>query len=186
MIGSSALVYRYLDNMKSNFIFINFVFLSVLFFSNPLLAEEGAGWAQLLAKIRHHYPGVQQVPASELSDWMNDDEREPPLLLDVRSKEEYNVSHLKGAMHVMPNSIPDKVLSAVDKEMPVVTYCSVGYRSSAYARQLQKAGFKQVYNLEGSIFGWVNLGYPVYRDEKKVKKVHPYNQFWARYLKPIH
>jgi 3-mercaptopyruvate sulfurtransferase SseA len=65
-----------------------------------------------------------------------------------------------------------------------VTYCSVGYRSAALAQQLQAMGCKKVFNLEGSLFEWVNQGYPVYQGEQVVKSVHPFNRLWGLLLNP--
>ncbi|MBK7701286.1 MAG: rhodanese-like domain-containing protein [Saprospiraceae bacterium] len=51
------------------------------------------------------------------------------------------------------------------KDIPVnkkiIVYCSVGYRSEKIATQLRKKGYKQVWNLYGSLFEWVNAGYDV-------------------------
>lgn len=41
---------------------------------------------------------------------------------------------------------------------------------------MQQSGFSNVYNLDGSIFAWANEGRPVYRGDKQVDEVHPYNQ----------
>jgi rhodanese-related sulfurtransferase len=67
---------------------------------------------------------------------------------------------------------------------PVVVYCAVGYRSSALAQKLQKAGLTNVFSLDGSIFQWANEGRQLYRGSERVKEVHPYNRKWGRLLKP--
>jgi len=58
----------------------------------------------------------------------------------------------------------------------------VGYRSSILARKLQTLGFKEVHNLEGSIFKWANEGRPLVQGQTTVHKVHPYNAHWGRLL----
>ena len=65
-----------------------------------------------------------------------------------------------------------------------MTYCSVGYRSGAFAQTLQEAGYSRVENLEGSIFKWANEGRPVFQDGRRVEKVHPYNDAWGKLLDP--
>ena len=73
----------------------------------------------------------------------------------------------------------------------VVCYCSVGYRSSALAQQLQYELEKPVYqdmksklviyNLEGSIFKWANEGKDLEDNRgRKTVVVHPYN--WGKLL----
>jgi hypothetical protein len=40
----------------------------------------------------------------------------------------------------------------------------------------------KVSNLEGSLFEWANLGYPLFRGTAAASKVHPYNANWGRLL----
>jgi len=75
-------------------------------------------------------------------------------------------------------------LSSFSSEVTIVTYCSVGYRSSCLAELLEGHGFAQVYNLEGSIFERVGEGRPVYRNEVEVETVHPYDKHWVQLLEP--
>ena len=63
-------------------------------------------------------------------------------------------------------------------------YCAVGYRSSAVAERLQKAGVRTVFNLEGSIFQWANEGRPLEADGHPADKVHPYNVRYGKWLAP--
>lgn len=115
----------------------------------------------------------------ELKDWLNSS-REKPVLIDARSSEEYQVSHLKDALNW---DDPDlAVENSAMKKKPIVVYCSVGYRSSALAARLQNQGFEKVYNLEGSIFEWINKGNSVYNGEQEVRVVHPYDADWGRFL----
>lgn len=44
----------------------------------------------------------------------------------------------------------------LDRDQKVVACCTIGYRSSQYARKLRHEGFN-AYNLEGGILGWVSL-----------------------------
>ena len=142
---------------------------------------EGIGWRLVNAKIRSEFPAVKRISTAELAEWLNDSTREQPLLLDVRTRPEFEVSHLRGACHVAP----DAAASAIrpPKDRPIVTYCSVGYRSGRFAERLAAAGFSNVVNLEGSIFRWANEGRELVRDGRKVDKVHPYNRAWGLLLK---
>ncbi|MDQ6911526.1 MAG: rhodanese-like domain-containing protein [Verrucomicrobiota bacterium] len=109
------------------------------------------------------------------------EESEPPVLLDVRTKAEFAVSHIRGARQVEPGSNANAI--GLPRDQPIVTYCSVGYRSGAFAKKLQDAGYKNVENMSGSIFEWANEGRPIERDGKRVEKVHPYNAKWGKLLK---
>jgi rhodanese-related sulfurtransferase len=103
------------------------------------------------------------------------------VLLDARQPSEYRVSHLRGARRIDPDH-PDIEGLSVPRDARVVVYCAVGWRSGDVASRLQEAGYRQVYNLEGGIFGWANRGRPVYRDGERVRRVHPYDETWGRLL----
>lgn len=133
--------------------------------------------------VRRRFPEVRQLSTQELSDWLKSD-REKPFLLDVREADEYAVSHLPGARRVDPSLPAEQLEAAVPKDAPVVTYCSVGWRSSSFAKRLQDAGYKNVQNLEGSIFRWANEDRPLVRDGKPADEVHPYSRHWGRLVKP--
>ncbi|MCC7431231.1 rhodanese-like domain-containing protein [bacterium] len=104
------------------------------------------------------------------------------ILLDTRENEEFEVSHLENAIFVGYNNFSLDSLKNFSKTDTFVVYCSVGYRSSKIIEKMKNAGFKNVSNLYGGIFYWSNKGFPVFRNGKKTKKVHPYNKFWAKFL----
>ncbi|NEQ28665.1 MAG: rhodanese-like domain-containing protein, partial [Microcoleus sp. SIO2G3] len=69
-------------------------------------------------------------------------------------------------------------------DMPIVAYCSVGWRSSRVVDRLQQASYTNAFNLEGSIFQWANEGRPVFQNGERVQQVHPYSRLWGQLLKP--
>src|SRR3954470_10015687 len=127
-----------------------------------------SAWRLVDAGIRREFPQVKRISTAELAAWIAGSDRPPPLLLDVRTQAEFDVSHLPNAVRVEPNA-PAAAFSAA-KDQPIVTYCSVGYRSAGLAAKLQAAGFTDVRNLEGSIFRWANEGRPVYCGDQQVQK----------------
>lgn len=83
-------------------------------------------------------------------------------LIDVRTDTEWQKGHLKGAERFeINNSNWETQISTLDKNLPVYVYCAKGGRSSRSAKQLQKAGFKEIYDLDGGITAWLNAGKPV-------------------------
>jgi len=70
----------------------------------------------------------------------------------------------------------------------VITYCSVGYRSSMIAEKLMNNGIQNVRSLEGGIFEWANRGHPVFSGngttEDLAKYVHPFDKKWGKFLNP--
>ena len=132
--------------------------------------------------VRIRFPQMTQLSTADLAQWLADTRRPAPLLLDVRTEEEFRVSHLHGAVHVDPGARAEAVLSRIPKGRRVVTYCSVGYRSSALAERLRKAGVGSVYNLEGSIFQWANEGRALESAGRPADKVHPYSRRFGALL----
>ena len=74
--------------------------------------------------------------------------------------------------------------------LPVVCYCSVGYRSSDVAQKLYRSaksegqvGELQVHNLEGGIFQWACDGREMVDNAgERAVVVHPYTAFWGNLL----
>ncbi len=109
--------------------------------------------------------------------------KENVVILDTRQPEEYKVSHLAGAKLVDYDNFKIKDVKGIDKEAEVIVYCSVGYRSERIGEKLQKAGFTNVKNLYGGIFGWKNEGLEVVDEkEQPTDSVHTYNKSWSQWL----
>ncbi|WP_434130624.1 MBL fold metallo-hydrolase [Methylocaldum sp. GT1BB] len=79
-------------------------------------------------------------------------------VLDVRSPAEWNQGRIPGALHLYAPFLPDH-LHSFDRTKPIVTYCGSGYRSSIAASLLKRGGFKEVYNIPGSMKAWKAAGY---------------------------
>lgn len=141
-------------------------------------------WAAVERLIDTNYGDVPRITTDSLAERLNGDEARRPILLDARSPEEYAVSHLPGARRVDPNAEAFPSLDSLDRDAPVVVYCSVGYRSARVTHRLREAGFQNASNLRGSIFEWANEGRPVVRHGREVREVHPYNDTWGDLLDP--
>ncbi|MFZ1704527.1 MAG: rhodanese-like domain-containing protein [Saprospiraceae bacterium] len=102
--------------------------------------------------------------------------------LDAREKEEFQISHIKGAKNIGYDYMDMNVVKSLPKNQPIVVYCSIGYRSEKIAARLRKEGFINVFNLYGSIFEWVNAGYPIYKGDIPVKKLHTFNKKWSQWM----
>lgn len=103
-------------------------------------------------------------------------------VLDAREKTEHEVSHLQNAIWVGHDTFTLKSVAELDKNKPVLIYCTVGARSEEIGKKLQKEGFTRVYNLYGGIVHWVNEGRPVFAKGKPTQKVHTYSKPWSVWL----
>ncbi len=110
-------------------------------------------------------------------------EKENIALLDTRSDKEFQVSHLQGARFVDYDNFSTTIVEDLDKDKPVILYCSVGYRSEKIGERLQEMGFTEVYNLYGGIFDWKNKDNPVVNTHQNpTDSVHTYNKNWSKWL----
>ena len=105
-----------------------------------------------------------------------------PLLLDIREKEEFEISHIKNAVHAGYYDFSVSQFESVNKDTTIVVYCSVGYRSSKVAQKLIEAGFKDVRNLYGGIFKWINQEREIVKDSSPTDSIHTYNKRWGRFI----
>jgi rhodanese-related sulfurtransferase len=125
--------------------------------------------------VRARFPDVRIISTTQLADWLSDTNREAPVLLDVRTEDEFNVSHL-------PNAVREVPPEAISSGKPIVAYCSIGWRSAESVRRLVHDGHTNVFNLEGSIFVWASMGRPLEAHGQPIRKVHPYDSKWGRLL----
>lgn len=84
-------------------------------------------------------------------------------LLDVRTKEEWDEGHLKGAklVPISMEGYAEKAKAVLDPKKPVVVYCHSGNRSAAAATRLRAGGFTAVFDMAGGITAWKKEGRPL-------------------------
>ena len=79
----------------------------------------------------------------------------PPVVLDVRTPQEYAAGHVPGALNVPHKALAGRladVLSFRDRE--IVLYCERGKRSTMARGVLLEAGFTSVRHLRGHMVEW--------------------------------
>ena len=96
---------------------------------------------------------MMEISVSTLKDKLENNENF--ILLDVREKTELDICALEGAMHIPMMSIP-KMLSELDKKIPIVAMCHTGVRSSQVCLYLMQHGYDAV-NLQGGIDAWAKV-----------------------------
>ncbi|MBI3232034.1 MAG: rhodanese-like domain-containing protein [Candidatus Doudnabacteria bacterium] len=75
------------------------------------------------------------------------------IILDVRSKGEYQQGHIKGSTHIPVDQLSNNLSKLKSKDTVVITCCASGMRSGMAKKILQSNGYKEVYN-GGS---WISL-----------------------------
>jgi hydroxyacylglutathione hydrolase len=80
------------------------------------------------------------------------------MVLDVRGQEEWDEGHIKGALHIYVGHLPTR-LNEVPRNQPLAVICGVGYRAGLGASILRQAGYREIFNVLGSMTAWNNAGY---------------------------
>lgn len=125
--------------------YFGFIILSIL-----LLSCKQAGGEHIeMISAKQVYEAVYGKAATEGTQ-----------LIDVRTPEEYSVSHLKEAQNICVTSADfEEKAASLDKTKPVYVYCKGGRRSAKAAKILEEMGFTQVYDLQGGIRNWTSEGF---------------------------
>jgi len=99
---------------------------------------------------------IKQVTVQETSEAVK---KENVQFIDVRTPEEYAGGHAPKAANYQLDKIETE-LAKLDKNKPVYVICQTGRRSQKAAETLQKAGFKEIYNVKGGTSEWISAGLP--------------------------
>lgn len=85
-----------------------------------------------------------QVPADEAQQLL----AEGAVVIDVRSKSEFDSGHVAGAVNLPQEVVAEKIATVVpDKDAPVFLHCLSGTRSAMACGKLRSLGYTRVFNL---------------------------------------
>jgi rhodanese-related sulfurtransferase len=147
------------------------------------LSLRGWQWDWVESAIRTEHPSLHPVQPQTLALWIGGPERERPLVFDVRTRAEFDYSHIPTAQWIAADSAPADLLPA-DKNAPIVLYCGTGQRAAPVAESLAAAGYTRVWVLGGGIFRWANEDRLLTSAHGPTTTVHPQNRSVAHLLKP--
>ena len=124
----------------------------------------------MISRVGRRFPDVKTISAAALRERLPADET---VLVDVRSPAERAVSTLPEAI------TPEEFEGRLDDlgECTVVAYCTVGARSSKYARRMGRKGVP-VLNLEGSLLAWTHAGGELTDGSSATNRLHVFGPRW--------
>ncbi|MCW9033287.1 MAG: rhodanese-like domain-containing protein [Rhodospirillales bacterium] len=93
---------------------------------------------------------IVEVTPQTADQWRESGEA---ILIDVRETSEYDYEHIPGSL-LLPLSFLDPDVFPPLKDKKLVMICAIGKRSAAAYKQLAKAGYENMFNLEGGIGAW--------------------------------
>ena len=84
------------------------------------------------------------------------------VVLDVRTKKEYQEGHIPGSVLIDFNAEDfEQQVAKLDKSKTYLVHCASGGRSARACKKMDKLGFQKLYNLEGGMGAWEKAGKPV-------------------------
>ena len=105
--------------------------------------------------------GGQSVGPTDAVRLMN----QGALLVDVRTRAEFDGGHIIDARHVPQDEVAKSAESLKRfKDKVVITCCESGLRSGAAARVLKTQGFGKVVNLRGGLQAWRAENLPLVKE----------------------
>jgi rhodanese-related sulfurtransferase len=126
--------------------------------SFPFNAGETAGVLEVVAFENPRYRELTALQAEALI------RSKAPLVLDVRTRQEYGRGHLAGSVLIPVQELQHRLgeLSAY-RDREILIYCATGNRSTVAAKILLDAGFMQVANMRHGIADWWRERLPIVR-----------------------
>ena len=105
-------------------------------------------------------PAVKNIKVADAAKLLA--EKKEVVVLDVRTPEEFNEGHLKGAVNINIQSPTFKEdVAKLDKSKTYLVNCAAGGRSTRACNAMGGMGFKDALNLEGGFKAWSAAGQPV-------------------------
>ncbi len=114
----------------------------------------------LLASVNAAEDQVSHISPTELSALIQ--AGSAPVIIDVRSRAEYEGGHVPGAVHVPFWAAYGRAAEIpAPPDAPLVVYCAHGPRAGLAKLALRLSGFKRIMYLEGHMSGWKKAGFPL-------------------------
>lgn len=102
----------------------------------------------------------KRIPVGDFPEMIRKQSRS--VILDVRSTDEFNEGHVRGAVHIPDYKIAEEIESRVpDRKTPVYIYCYSGARAGSAVRQMRHLGYEEVYNMGGIMHTGFTEAFPL-------------------------
>ncbi len=125
---------------------------------------------KIYADYKKDFPTVKDISPRQTMELLNN---LAVVFVDTRKPAEMEVS-------MLPNAVTKKNFMHnpnIYKDKTVVVYCTAGYRSGVFARQMAEKGIT-TYNLQGGILAWTLEGGKIYDANGETKRIHVFGKKW--------
>ncbi len=115
--------------------------------------------AEPLPELRTNDAGAVLVTQDEVLRMI--DAGTAPMILDVRTPEEFAESHVPGAINISHDELADR-MAEIDgaRDAGLIVYCRSGRRAGIAEQLLLDQGFANVQHLEGDMIAWLEANRP--------------------------
>ena len=84
------------------------------------------------------------------------------IVVDLRPVADFKRGHILNALSIPLAKLGERTTElSKSKERPVILYCALGGSAVQAADQLRKAGFAEVYPMQGGLINWMGSSLPV-------------------------
>jgi len=113
-------------------------------------------------------PVRTDISVQVANDMINNNTGYPNLLvLDVRTPEEYNDSHLYNVTLIPSTELAGRLSELASyNDTEIIVYCMTGGRSEIASNLLVNNNFTKIYNMLGGITAWKAAGFDYYLNEE--------------------
>ena len=85
---------------------------------------------------------------------------QPPLVVDVRTPNEYATKHIEGSVNIPLNRLQERI-NELPRDRRIILHCTGGYRSSVAAGVLHQHGLTHLAEIAGGLAAWEAAQLPV-------------------------
>jgi rhodanese-related sulfurtransferase len=126
--------------------------------NSAAIVEDQALFEMLNGFLSELPEGFYSIKSDKLNEQLVD---AAPVLVDIRTAEEFATGYIKGAINVPMQEIFASLDKLPAKEDKIVIYCASGHRGSIAAMGLRLMGYTNVLNLAGGFNAWKAAELPV-------------------------
>ena len=120
----------------------------------PVLALLFCSFAMITAQTK------VEVNSKQVNSMLQKDKKW--IVLDVRSAEEFNSGHIKGALNIdirQPDAFSK--IDKLNKNAKYIVHCRTNHRSGMAVEHMMQSGFKNIYQMMDGWSGWSMNNLPV-------------------------
>ena len=132
---------------------------------SPLIFYCLMGWASLTSQAQEpspSSPSVILVEAAMTVQVVSVEQTQallaggtPPIVIDIRTSQEFKKSHLEGAKLIdYRGKSFRKEVAKLDRQQAYLIYCRSGVRSEKSLQIWEELGFQQLYHMKSGMRGW--------------------------------